>query len=545
MRGTMMAYPLTLQHVFDHGTTLFPKQEIVTGSVSGAHRYTYREFGERVRRLAGALRSLGIRRGDRVASFAWNHSRHLELYFAVPLIGAVLHTVNIRLFPEDVAYIINHAGDRLIFADRSLLPTLRGLRGGLATVERVVSMDDGSDVDTSDAADYEDLLARGGDDRPFIASGEDDAAMLCYTAGTTGRPKGVLYSHRALVLHAFGACMVDSLALSHRDATMAIVPMFHVTAWGVPFACTLVGAKQVFPGVAPQPERYLALLQDERITFAAGVPTVWIALRPMIASGRYDLSSLQRVFIGGSAVPPGLIRAYDELGITIYHAWGMTETTPIGTVGRLKQDLDALEGDERVARRAKQGLPVPGVELRAVDAEGAEVPQDGRAMGDLLARGPWIAGSYFDNPEGAASWTDDGWFRTGDVVTIDEDGYVEIVDRTKDLIKSGGEWISSVALENALMAHPNVHEAAVIAMPDPTWIERPMASVVPRPEARKNVGDAELAEHLRPLFAKWWLPDRYVFLDEIPKTSVGKFDKKALRARLQDGSLDRAGSSAP
>lgn len=545
MRGTMMSYPLTLQHVFDHGTALFPKREIVTGGASGTHRYTYRVFGERVRRLAGALRAMGIQPGDRVASFAWNHDRHLELYFAVPLIGAVLHTVNIRLFAEDVAYIIGHAGDRLLIADRSLLPALRELRGERATVERIVSMDDGCDVDASDTMDYEELLARGGDEHPFVALEEDDAAVLCYTSGTTGRPKGVLYSHRALVLHAFGACMVDSLALSHRDAAMAIVPMFHVTAWGVPYACTLVGAKQIFPGVAPQPERYLALIHDERVTVAAGVPTVWIALRRLIASGRYDLGSLQRVFIGGSAVPPGLIRAYDELGITIYHAWGMTETTPVGTVGRLKQDLDALAADERVARRAKQGLPVPGVELKAVDAEGSEAPHDGKAMGDLLARGPWIASSYYANPEGATSWTDDGWFRTGDVVTIDDDGYVEIVDRTKDLIKSGGEWISSVALENALMAHPKVHEAAVIAMPDPTWIERPMACVVPRPEARESVGGAELAEHLRPQFAPWWLPDRYVFLDEIPKTSVGKFDKKALRARLQEGALDRAGSSAP
>ena len=535
MRGTMMDYPLTLRHIFEHGTTLFPAQEIVSGGVQGTHRYRYADFRRRVERLASALAAMGIRPGDRVASFAWGHHRHLELYFAVPLIGAVLHTVNIRLFPDDIAYIIDHAGDRLVFADRSLLPLLARLRPDLPSVERVVSMDDGCDADAGAALDYEELLARGGDSCPAVELGEDDAAMLCYTSGTTGRPKGVAYSHRALLLHAFAACMADTLAISQRDSVMAIVPMFHASAWGLPYACTMAGAKQVFPGVAPQPERLLALLQDEAVTFAAGVPTIWLGLQAAIAGGRYDLGALGRIACGGSAPPASLIAAYDRLGIAFIQAWGMTETTPIGSVSRLKRHLEDAPAEERLAYRAKQGLPAAGVELRAVDEQGAPVPWDGRTMGDLLVRGPWVAASYYRQPDAASSWTDDGWFRTGDVATIDPEGYVQLVDRTKDLIKSGGEWISSVALENALMAHPKVLEAAVIAVPHARWLERPHACVVARPEARGDLSAEELAEHLRPRFAKWWLPDGYSFLDELPKTSVGKFDKKVLRARFQAG----------
>ncbi len=532
MRGTMMDYPLTLHHIFERGTALFPNQEIVTGGAAGSHRYTYREFGERVRRLAGALRAWGIQPGDRVASFAWGHYRHLELYFAVPLIGAVLHTVNIRLFHEDLTYIINHAGDRLVFADRSLLPLVQQLRPALSTVEQVVSMEDGSGAELGGAMDYESLVSGGVTGDPFVRLGEDAAAMLCYTSGTTGRPKGVLYSHRALYLHSFGEAIVDSLAVSQRDCVMAIVPMFHANGWGVPFTCTLVGAKQVYPGVAPPPDRLLSLLQDEAVTLALGVPTIWIGVQAAIASGRYDLSKLERIFSGGSAVPSSLIRAYERLGLTLVHGWGMTEMTPLGTVSKLKGRLESLDADGKLAYRAKQGLPMPGVEAKIVDDQGADVPWDGQNMGDLLVRGPWVAGSYYNHPDAASSWTADGWFRTGDVATMDAEGYIQIVDRTKDLIKSGGEWISSVALENALMAHPKVLEAAVIAAPDERWVERPLACVVCRPEAKDAVTDAELGEHLRPQFAKWWLPDRYLFLDEIPKTSVGKFDKKVLRQRL-------------
>jgi fatty-acyl-CoA synthase len=532
MRGTMMDFPLSLHHIFERGTTLYPDQEIVTGGAQHSHRYTYRDFAQRVRRLANALCSYGVKPGDRVASFGWNHYRHLELYFAVPMIGAVLHTVNIRLFHDDISYIVGHAADRLLFADRSLLPVVEKLRPSLTTVERVVSMDDGSESELGDATDYEEWLAAGGESFPFPHLDEDDAAMLCYTSGTTGMPKGVAYSHRALVLHAFGVCMVDSLALSQRETVMPVVPMFHATAWGLPYGSTFVGAKQVFPGVAPQPRRLLSLVQDERVTFSAGVPTIWMGLQSEMASGAYNLSTLKRVAVGGSAAPASLIAAYDRLGISVQHAWGMTELTPIGTICTLKPHLDDRPEEERLAFRAKQGLPVPGIEAKTVDANGEEVAHDGTTMGDLLVRGAWVAGSYYENPEVATQWTADGWFRTGDVATIDAEGYVEIVDRTKDLIKSGGEWISSVALENALMAHAKVREAAVIAIPHERWLERPMACVVVHDDAKSGITEAELSAYLREQFASWWLPDHFTFLDEIPKTSVGKFDKKVLRARF-------------
>jgi len=531
MRSTMMEYPLTLHHVFERGTTLFPEQEIVTGGAGGTHRYTYRDFGARVRRLAAGLSRMGVRPGDRIATFAWNTYRHHELYFAVPMIGAVLHTVNIRLFHDQISHIVDHAGDRMIFADRSLLPLLRDLRPTFSSVERFVSMEDGSGADAGDALDYEAILADD-DGFAFPTVGEDEAATMCYTSGTTGHPKGVLYSHRALVLHSFGAAMADSLALSRLDTCLAIVPMFHVNAWGMPFTNTFVGAKQVHAGVAPKPETLLSLLEQEGVTIAAGVPTIFLGLQPAIASRKYDLSRLKRIVIGGSAVPPSLMEAYDRLGITIVHAWGMTETTPLGLVGGLKSHLLERGPAEQLAYRLRQGLPVPGIELKAVDADGREVPRDGRTMGELVARGPWVTAAYYDDPRTADSFTPDGWFRTGDVVTIDGEGYVQIADRTKDLIKSGGEWISSVELENALMAHPKVLEAAVVAMPDQKWGERPLACVVPRPEAKDEIDDQELSEHLRARVAKWWLPDRYVYLDELPKTSVGKFDKKVLRQRF-------------
>jgi fatty-acyl-CoA synthase len=531
MRGTMMDFPLTLHHVFERATRLFPEHEIVTGGGSGvAHRYTYRDMDERVRRLASGLLDLGLRPGERVATFAWNTYRHLELYFAVPLLGSVLHTLNIRLFHDQLTYIINHAEDRFLVVDRSLLPTIQALLPTLRTVEKVIVMDDGSDVDPGDAIDFDTIVDRGDGKFEFPPVDEKDAAMMCYTSGTTGNPRGVAYSHRSMLMHSFGVCVSDALGISMHDTTMAVVPMFHANAWGIPYGSALVGAKQVLPGVAPQPERLLNLLQDERVTMAAGVPTIWIGLLPAIQSGAYDLSRLNRLVVGGSAAPRGLIEAYDKVGLTILHAWGMTEMSPIGTVSRLKPDLGQLDERRQMDYRAKQGLSVPGVETRVLDGDGNDVPHDGEAMGELVVRGPWVTGAYYhDDERSAASFTSDGWFRTGDVVTVDAEGYIEIADRTKDLIKSGGEWISSVALENALMAHPKVLEAAVIAAPDERWTERPLACVVPRPEARDQLGDAELTEYLARQFARWWLPDRYLYLDELPKTSVGKFDKKALR----------------
>ena len=532
MLGTMMDFPLTLQHLFERGTRLFADREIVTGGLGDKHRYTYRDFGQRVHRLASALRGIGLQPGDRVATFCWNHYRHLELYFAVPMQAAVLHTLNIRLFHDQLTYIVNHAADRFLVVDRSLLPIVRQLQPTFASVEKLIVIDDGGDNDVSDAIEYEQLLRSGAERFDFPRLDEDAAAMMCYTSGTTGNPKGVAYSHRALTLHSFGACLADSLGVSERDTVMAIVPMFHANAWGLPYASTLVGAKQVFPGNSMQPERVLQLLQDERVTLGAGVPTIWIGALPLIQSGTYDLSTITRIACGGSAAPRSLIAAYQKLGLNILHAWGMTEMTPLGTVSNLRKELVAADADTQLDFKARQGIPAPGVEVRILDDAGKDAPWDGKTMGELVVRGPWVAASYYNDERGMASFTADGWFRTGDIAMIHPNGYVEIADRTKDVIKSGGEWISSVALENALMAYPKVQEAAVIAIPDEKWSERPMACIVPRPDFRGAISEAELTQHLSSQFARWSLPERYLFLDELPKTSVGKFDKKAMRQQF-------------
>jgi len=529
MRGTMMDFPLTLQHVFERGTRLFPAREIVTGGSAGEHRYTYRDFSERVHRVANGFRELGLKPGERVATFSWNHYRHLELYFAVPMLGSVLHTLNIRLFHGQITYIVNHAADRFICVDRTLLPVIRKLQPTFESVERIIVIDDGGDNDVGDALDYEQVVASGAAPCDFPRLDENEAAMMCYTSGTTGNPKGVAYSHRALTLHSFGACHVDTIGVSERDTVMAMVPMFHANAWGLPYASVFVGAKQVFPGNQMQPEPVLTLIQQERVTLAAGVPTIWIGALPLLQAGKFDIGSTSRIVVGGSAAPRSLIESYDKLGLNILHAWGMTEMSPIGTISRVRAELLSEDPSVQLDFRARQGLPAPGVELRALDGEGNEVPWDGKTMGELVVRGPWVAASYCKDDRSAASFTSDGWFRTGDVVTIQPNGYIEIADRTKDLIKSGGEWISSVALENALMAYPKVLEAAVIAVSDDRWGERPLACVVARPEAKGSLTEAELIEHLTGQFAKWSVPEHYLFLDELPKTSVGKFDKKAMR----------------
>jgi fatty-acyl-CoA synthase len=531
MLGTMMDFPLTLQHVFDRGTRLFPDREIVTGGLGEQHRYTYRDLGQRVHRLASALKTLGLKPGERVGTFGWNHYRHLEMYFAVPMQGAVLHTLNIRLFHDQLTYIVNHAADRFIVVDRSLLGVIQKLAPTFKTVEKIIVVDDGGDCEVGDALDFEQLLASGDEHFDFPRLDESTAAMMCYTSGTTGNPKGVAYSHRALTLHSFGACVADSLAVSQRDTVLAVVPMFHANAWGLPYSATLVGAKQVFPGNSMAPDSVLKLMQDERVTLGAGVPTIWIGSLPLLQAGKYDLSSLTRIVCGGSAAPRGLIDAYDKLGLNIVHAWGMTEMSPLGTVAMPRTELDQEDRATQLDFKARQGMPVPGVEARALDSDGAEVPWDGKTMGELVVRGPWVTRTYYNDERSAGSFTSDGWFRTGDIVVMHPNGYIEIADRTKDVIKSGGEWISSVALENALMAHPKVLEAAVIGVPDEKWSERPMACVVPRPDFKGAITSDELTEFLAQQFAKWWLPERYLFLDELPKTSVGKFDKKAMRAQ--------------
>jgi acyl-CoA synthetase (AMP-forming)/AMP-acid ligase II len=527
----MMDFPLTLQMIFERGTRIFPHREIVTGGLGPLHRYTYADFRDRVHRLASALRKLGLEPGDRVGTFCWNHHQHLELYFAVPMQGAVLHTLNIRLFHDQLTYIVNHAADRFVVVDRSLLPVLRKLQPTFESVERLIVIDDGGDNDLADTLDYEELLSSGDERFDFPLLDENTAAMMCYTSGTTGNPKGVAYSHRALTLHSFGACNADSLAVSQRDTVLAVVPMFHANAWGLPYASTFVGAKQVFPGNSMAADRVLQLMQDEKVTLGAGVPTIWIGSLPLIESGKYDLSSVTRIACGGSAAPRGLIEAYQKQGLNILHAWGMTEMSPLGTVAMPLTELEQADPATQLDFMARQGVPAPGVEARALDAEGKEVPWDGQTMGELVVRGPWVARSYYNDERSSASFTADGWFRTGDIVVMHPNGYIEIADRTKDVIKSGGEWISSVALENALMAHPKVQEAAVIGVPDERWAERPLACVVARPDFKGKVTESELTEFLAQQFAKWWLPERYLFLDELPKTSVGKFDKKAMRAQ--------------
>ncbi len=535
MLGLMMDYPLTLTHFFERTRRLFAAKTLAT-RVPGAplFRYTYADFCERTARLAGALQALGIKKGDRVGTVAWNSHQHLEIYWAAPLIGGVLHTLNIRLSPKDLTYIINHAGDSVLLVDQSLWSIIEPIRNDLKTVRHYVIMPDTPGAVPAGVLDYETLLR---DARPVTAwpsLDENDACGMCYTSGTTGHPKGVVYSHRAIFLHCLAQAMTDSFGISERDVILHIVPMFHANAWCVPFAGVMAGATQIFGGPNPQPRDIAEIVQREKVTFVGAVPTVWIAIKELVEKEGFDLSSIRCVPIGGSAAPRSLLELYEKkFGVRMTHAWGMTEMSPLGTISRLKSYMEAWPDDQRFQVRAKQGYASVGVELRAVDEAGQEVPWDGKSMGELQVRGPWVVKAYYNNPEGAKQFTPDGWFRTGDVVTIDPEGYIQITDRTKDLIKSGGEWISSVDMESMLMAHPKVLEAAVIAVPHPKWAERPLACVVPKPEWKGALTEEEILEFLRPQVAKWWLPDEVIFVEAIPKTGVGKFDKKVLREQFK------------
>jgi fatty-acyl-CoA synthase len=538
MRGQMMDHPLTLTSFLDRARTLYPRREIVTKAGPSLARYTYAEMAARAGRIARALEGMGVQRGDRVATFAWNDARHLELYWAVPCMGAVLHPLNIRLAADQVAWIANHAEDRVVFVDPTLLPALTAIAPHLSSATQYVVMAESVPAGTTlrPVVAYEDLVRDAPGELAWPRLDERDAAGMCYTSGTTGHPKGVVYSHKALYLHTLGLAMTDSFGMSESDTFMPVVPMFHAMAWGTPFALAMMGLKTVLPGPHLQPRDLAELVQAERVTLTAGVPTLWLGLLALLERERYDLSSLRAMIVGGAAAPRSMIEAYEKRhGLKIIHAWGMTETSPLGTVSRLRSEHQGLSEDARFALRAKQGMPVPGVELRVVDDAGQEMPWDGKSFGELHVRGPWIAGSYYRD-ENLAPFAD-GWFRTGDVANIDPDGVMQIVDRTKDLVKSGGEWISTVELENAIMGHPKVLEAAVIAVPHPKWQERPLACVVPRPEWKDGLTKEEVYEHLRPRFPRWELPDDVVFLDAVPKTSVGKFDKKVLRARFQDHPL--------
>ncbi|MEA2202114.1 MAG: hypothetical protein QOI89_2710 [Solirubrobacteraceae bacterium] len=528
-------FPLTLNHILHRVRSCNHGAELVTLTPDGTvERAAHRELAERIDRLARALQQLGVEQGDRVATFAWNNQRHFELYFAIPCTGAVLHTLNIRLFEEQLTYIVNHAEDKLIFVDDSLVPVLEKLAPTFTTVEHYVVMGDGDTGTLPNALRYDELVdaaGPGGFDYPELD--ERQAAALCYTSGTTGNPKGVLYSHRSISLHSSATLMSDANGLSRADRVLAVVPMFHANAWGLPYGAALAGADLILPDRFLGAEPLAKLIEAERPTLMGCVPTIFAdLLRYADAHPEVDLSSLSNAACGGSAVPRQLMRDFEERhGVRIFQAWGMTETSPVATYSRPREgEHDEAYWDDR----ARQGRPLPWVELRLVDDDGGEVPWDGSSTGEIEVRGPWVAAGYFRESDEAKF--DAGWLRTGDIAAVDEKGFVQITDRAKDVIKSGGEWISSVELENELMSHPDVVEAAVIAKPDERWAERPLCCVVLHDGA--STTPEQLVEHLRSRVAKWWLPDEFAFVSEIPKTSVGKFDKKVLRGRLTEGTLE-------
>ena len=539
MHGLMMDYPLTLDRIVEHASRLFPHKLIHSRQPDGSmHTYTYADLHRRSRKLASALARLGIEPGDRVGTFAWNHYQHLEMYFGIPGCGAVCHTLNVRLFPGQLAYIVNHAEDRLVFIDASTLPLYERVADEIRCVEHYVLLNAPRDIETTlpNVRHYEDLLDDGDDGYAWRSTDERMAMGLCYTSGTTGDPKGALYSHRSMFLHTLGENQAMGLGLTETDVVLPVVPQFHAMAWGLPYACTLAGAEVVMPGPNLQPAALAELIDTYRVTVAAGVPSIWNGLYHHLKTKPRDLSCMRALVVGGSAMPRALIEGYErDFGVNVVHAWGMTELSPLGSVSKLQRRHQDLTDAERWDIKARQGTPLGGVELRIVDDAGTPLPWDGATMGELQARGPWVIRSYFKHDPTAEHFTEDGWFRTGDVATIMPDGYMTITDRTKDLVKSGGEWISTVALESALMAHEGVLEAAVIAVPDEKWSERPLAVVVRTPDG--GVSGDDLRQFLASRFAKFEIPDRFLFAGALPKTSVGKFDKKVLRAQVAAGTL--------
>ncbi|GAA3095505.1 long-chain fatty acid--CoA ligase [Pseudonocardia yunnanensis] len=534
MLALMQQRPLALPHVFHRAEQYFGHKTLVTAEAAGESTMSIADWAQRVRRLASVLDTLDVSADGRVGTFCWNTARHLELYMAAPCTGRVLHTLNIRLFPEQLTYIVNHAADEVVFVDRSLLPVLWPLVDKLETVRHFVVIDDGADAEVPDdprVHDYEELLAAA---TPFTGTftieDENTAAAMCYTSGTTGNPKGVVYSHRSAVLHSLISLVADGIALSERDVVLPVVPMFHANAWGLPYGCLLAGSDMVFPGPNMTPQAIAALLEKHRVTVTGGVPTIWMGMLPLLPD--LDLSALRLILCGGSAVPKALSEDYRKaIGVPMLHAWGMTETSPIATISGLRSHHAGASEADLADARSRQGYATPLVDLRLVDPSTGEIqPWDDVASGEIQAAGPWIAAEYFRGEGEGAQFTEDGWLRTGDVATVDRYGSVRLVDRTKDLIKSGGEWIGSVELENEIMAHPKVAEAAVIAIPHPKWVERPMACVVVK--AGETLTAEEVIAHLEPRVAKWWLPDAVEFIDEVPKTSVGKFSKKTLREKF-------------
>ncbi|WP_202124923.1 long-chain fatty acid--CoA ligase [Actinomadura physcomitrii] len=531
----MQDFPLTITTIMRYGTQVCGSAEIATWTGDGARRRSYAEVGERAARLAGALRGLGVDGDQRVATFMWNNAEHLEAYLAVPSMGAVLHTLNLRLFPDQLVYIANHAEDRVVIVDGSLIPLLAPVLPQMKTVRHVMVVGEGDTAPLEAAGkephSYEELLAAAPPEFDWPEIDERAAAAMCYTSGTTGNPKGVAYSHRSAYLHSMAVCTGNALGMSGADVVLPVVPMFHANAWGLPYAAMMAGAALVMPDRFLQAEPLVKLIEAERPTIAGAVPTIWSDVLRYTKEHGSDLSSLRLVPCGGSAVPEALMRGFDEIGVRIVQAWGMTETSPVATMAHAPA---GAEGERAWRARITQGRVLAGLEIRVVGDGDVVLPNDGEAVGEVEIRGPWITGAYYRDEDPGRFH--DGWLRTGDVGNLSPDGYMVLTDRAKDVIKSGGEWISSVELENHLMAHPDVIEAAVVGVPDDRWQERPLASVVVRDGA--SVTAARLREFLTDRVPKWQLPERWAFIAEVPKTSVGKFDKKVLRRRYAEGGLE-------
>jgi fatty-acyl-CoA synthase len=545
----------TLRPFLWRAERLYPDTEVVSRTHEGVERYTYAEYADRTARLANALDEHGIEEGDRVATFCWNHHRHFETYFAVPTIGAQLHTINPLLPDEHIQYIVDNADDELLFVDESLAPKLAGAAADAQEfegVDFVVMSTTGTDA--LDATPYEQFIDGQPTDYDWPDLDEDQPAGMCYTSGTTGNPKGVEYTHQMLWSHTMATLTPQGIPMDDDDVVMPVVPMFHVNAWGMPFTATAGGSKHVYPGPSPEPADIARLIEQEGVTITAGVPTVWLGLMEYMEDNDVDLSALDSVIVGGSAAPESMIRWFDDHDVELLHAWGMTEMAPIGSVAHLKDDLQEADYETQIEHRTKQGLLVPGLEMRVVDEDGEEVAWNGEDFGELWVRGPWVTQEYFQRPEaneedfedvpvsGASGESEDDtcsgrWLKTGDVVTVDPEGYIKIVDREKDVIKSGGEWISSVELENAIMAHEDVAEAAVVGVPHDRWQERPVAFVVPGERADTDTLADEIMDLLSEDYPEWWLPDNVEYIDEIPKTATGKFSKKDIRERYTDESL--------
>ncbi|USZ77670.1 long-chain fatty acid--CoA ligase [Halorussus vallis] len=530
---------MTIRPFFWRATKLFPETEVVARTRDGIHRYTYAEFGQRTRALASALAEMGVGEGDRVGTFGWNHHRHFEAYYAAPLAGAQLHTVNVLLGDDHVEYIVEDADDDVLLVDPGEpFETIARLWDRLESVETVVVMGTKADVPDTDLPvhAYEDLVAAGSPDFELPDLSGDQPAGMCYTSGTTGKPKGVEYTHEMIYAHALMVMTPAALGIEERDVVLPVVPMFHVNSWEFPYAATMAGAKQVYPSPSPDAADLVELIEAEGVTLTAGVPTVWIDMLDYLDDHDADISSLERIVVGGSAAPKGVMARYeDEYDVTIDHAWGMTETMSIGSVARPKARMADWDREDRFEMRAKQGLLSPGMEMKLVNDDGEEVPWDGSAVGELYVRGPTVVSEYYNRPEANEEDFEEGWLKTGDIASVDEHGYIEVVDRAKDVVKSGGEWISTIELENELMAHDDVVEAAVIAVPHERWRERPLACAVVRDGA--DVTAEDLRAFLEGEHPDWWLPDDVVFVEEVPKTATGKFDKKVLRDRFDDPDL--------